>query len=186
MGRALMYGAPLAVFLALAGYLAFGLTKDPSQVPSVLIDRPAPEFDLPPLHVDGLGLKTADLKGGVTLVNVFASWCTPCRAEHPILMRLAEGGVTVHGLNWKDEVDDAQSFLAQLGDPYARIGHDLDGRAGFEWGVYGVPETYVVDADGRVRFKQIGPITPQALEEDIMPLIERLEGEARNPAAMQG
>jgi cytochrome c biogenesis protein CcmG/thiol:disulfide interchange protein DsbE len=175
--RRWLFGLPVALFVALAVAFAFGLGRDPSIVPSALIDQPAPDFDLPPVPGKELGLKTADLKGEVTLVNVFASWCVACRAEHPLLMRYAaEGLVPIHGLNYKDAPEDAARWLGEMGDPYTRTGVDRQGRVGIDFGVYGVPETFVIDAEGRIRLKQIGPITPEAWERDIWPLIQDLRG----------
>lgn len=166
---------PVVLFFALVGVFAYalvfkemitGVSHDPSKVPSALIDRPAPEFALPALHEGGQGLTSADLKGGgVKLVNVFASWCAPCRIEHPHLMDMAKAhGVTVHGIAYKDKPEDSRRFLELLGDPYSRIGVDRDGRASIDWGVYGVPETYVVDAEGRIRYRHVGPIMPQDMD----------------------
>lgn len=177
MNRILIFSAPAAVFLGLATFFAVGLQRDPSIVPSALLDEPAPTFDLPALRDGSPGLASADLSGQASLVNVFASWCAPCRLEHPLLMRLAEDGtVPVYGLNYKDEAGDAIGWLEQLGDPYDRIGVDRDGRAAIEWGVYGVPETFVIDRNGTIRFKQVGPLTPKVLEETILPLVRRLQG----------
>jgi cytochrome c biogenesis protein CcmG/thiol:disulfide interchange protein DsbE len=175
--RRLIYILPLALFVVLAGYFVVGLTRDPSIVPSALIDKPVPDFTLPALLKDGKGLATADLKGKVTLVNVFASWCVPCRIEHPLLMRLAhEQGVTVHGINYKDKPEDAVRWLNQGGNPYAAIGADQDGRVSIDWGVYGVPETYVVDPQGRIRYKVVGPLMPEEVQKTILPLIKELQG----------
>lgn len=166
---------PALLFAAIAVAFAVGLGLDPKRVPSPLIDKPAPVFALPPL-LDGVpGLATADLAGKVALVNVFASWCLPCRAEHPLLMRLAESeGVTVFGINYKDKPEDARAWLAELGNPYRRIGIDRDGKAGIEWGVYGVPESFVVDAQGRIRYKWVGPLAPNVLEEKILPILREV------------
>jgi cytochrome c biogenesis protein CcmG/thiol:disulfide interchange protein DsbE len=171
---------PAAVFLVVAALLAIGLTLDPGTLPSALIDKPVPDFDLPPIRgrTENAkpGLKTEDLMGHVSLVNVFASWCLPCKAEHPIFMRLAADDVVpIYGLNYKDKPEDAARWLEELGDPYTRIGADEDGRVGIEWGVYGVPETYIIDREGRVRYRHVGPITPQDLESKILPIIERLK-----------
>lgn len=175
MKRALFI-LPLILFLGLAFYLGFGLTRDSRLLPSTLIDKPAPEFALEPLLSNGKGLATADLKGQVSLVNVFASWCVPCRAEHPTLMRVAkEHAVPIYGINWKDKRADATAWLDELGDPYARIGYDPDNKAGVEWGVYGAPETYVIDRDGRVRFKHVGPIFRSTFDETILPIIRKLQ-----------
>jgi cytochrome c biogenesis protein CcmG/thiol:disulfide interchange protein DsbE len=182
LGKRLLFLLPVAIFLVVAGYFAWGLLsgRDPSAVPSALIDKPVPQFDLKP--VEGLnspGLSTADLMRAdrPVLLNVWASWCVPCRAEHPILMRLAErDGVTVHGINYKDEPADANRFIDNLGNPYKRIGADPSGRAGIQLGVYGVPETYVIGPSGKIRYKHTGPIDSQALKEKILPLLERLGG----------
>lgn len=178
--RRLVYLLPLVLFAVLAGYFAVGLTLDPRKVPSALIDRPAPEFNLPPVPGlgagPGEGLSTADLRGGVTLVNVFASWCAPCKIEHPLLLRLSrEHGIPIHGINQKDKAEDVAAWLARDGNPYARIGADRDGRASIDWGVYGVPETFVVDGDGRIRYRHVGPIMPQDLDA-ILAVVEEVRG----------
>ncbi len=176
MRARIIFLLPLVVFLGLALWFAIGLTRDPSVLPSALIDKPVPEFELPAQLDDVPGLATGDFGGEVVLVNVFASWCLPCRAEHPILMRLAEEKIVpVFGLNWKDEKADATAWLAELGNPYARIGHDLSGRIGIDWGVYGVPETYIVDAQGRIRYKKTGQLTPGLVNDTILDLIRCLQ-----------
>ncbi len=153
----LRYALPVGVFAALAVALAVGLTLKPGDIPSVLIDQPVPLFDLPPVDGRERGLSSAELEGEVRLVNFFASWCIPCRAEHPLLNRLtAEGIVPVYGINYNAKTADVRAWLDQLGDPYARSGADLDGRVGIEWGVYGLPETFIVDRDGRIVYKHIG------------------------------
>ena len=170
---------PVILFVALATVLAWGLSRDPREIPSALIGKPVPAFALPPVEGRTLGLSSADLKGEVSLVNVFASWCTACRYEHPLLMRLqAEGAVPIHGLNYKDKPADAAQWLDTLGDPYTRTGADRDGRVAIDWGVYGVPETFVVSAEGRIVHKHIGPVTEKDLTETILPLIKRLRREA--------
>ena len=173
---------PVAVFALLAAVFGFYLhqigtgEKNAAEVPSVLIGKPAPEFDLPPIEgMDG-GLKTADLQGRVAMVNVFASWCPPCRQEHPLLMRLARAGVPIYGINIKDKPKDARAFLRRLGNPYRRIGADLSGRVSIDWGVYGYPETFVLDRTGRVRYKHVGPILARDLETRIVPLLKKLGG----------
>jgi cytochrome c biogenesis protein CcmG/thiol:disulfide interchange protein DsbE len=177
----LLFIVPLVAFLGVAAWLAFGLTRDPSILPSALLDRPAPDFSLPALHDGAPPLTDEDLRGEVQLVNVFASWCAPCKAEHPLLMRLAEDeGITVNGLNWKDEREDAEAFLTELGDPYKRIGFDETGRTGIDWGVYGVPETYVIDASGRIRYKHTGHLTAKDVNQTLLPLIRQLQDD---PAA---
>lgn len=166
---------PLAVVLGVGAALYAGLFLNPREIPSALIGKPVPQFDLPPVQGRTLGLATQDLKGEVSLVNVFASWCTACRYEHPLFMRLqAEGTVPIHGINYKDRPQDAAKWLDELGDPYARTGADRDGRVSIDWGVYGVPETYVVDRNGRIAFKKIGPVDAQTLERETLPLIEEL------------
>ncbi|MBI1774442.1 MAG: DsbE family thiol:disulfide interchange protein [Proteobacteria bacterium] len=167
---------PLVAFAGIAVVLAVGLTGNPQDLPSALIGKPAPTFKLPPVQGRSLGLSSDDLKGRVSLVNVFASWCVACREEHPLLMRLAhDGPVPVYGIDYKDPPADAARWLDTMGDPYARTGADRDGRVAIDWGVYGVPETYVIDRDGRIAFKQIGALTPRDLREKILPLIARLQ-----------
>ncbi len=178
--RGLMVALPLTVFVALAAVLGWGLTRNADDIPSVLIGKPVPEFSLPPVEGRTLGLSSADLRGEVSLVNVFASWCVACREEHPLFMRIAaDGTVPLHGLSYKDQPQDASKWLDALGDPYTRTGADLDGRVAIDWGVYGVPETFVVGADGRIAYRHIGAVTPKALDATILPLVERLRAEAR-------
>ena len=166
---------PLAVFLVVGVFLAVGLTLNPREIPSPLIGKPVPEFSLPPVQGRALGLSSADLKGEVSLVNVFASWCVECRVEHPFLMELSRSGIVpVHGLNYKDKPDDAANWLDSLGDPYTRTGADLKGRVSIDWGVYGVPETFVVDRDGRIRLKHVGALNWRLFDEKIRPLLDRL------------
>jgi cytochrome c biogenesis protein CcmG, thiol:disulfide interchange protein DsbE len=173
--RRFLFALPAAAVAGLAGLFAMSLGRDPSRVPSALIGGPAPEFSLPPVQGRTLGLSKADLLGTVSLVNVFASWCVECRAEHPLLMRLArEKTVLIHGLNYKDAPESAARWLNTVGDPYSRTGADLDGRVSIDWGVYGVPETFVVGADGAIAYKHIGAISESALADIILPLIARL------------
>jgi cytochrome c biogenesis protein CcmG/thiol:disulfide interchange protein DsbE len=168
---------PVLVFAAIAAIFIRGITSgDPSRVPSVLIDKPVPPFSLPPLEGTGVpGLAASDLaRGRVTLVNVWASWCGPCRLEHPLLMALKERpDADVVGINYKDDPANARRFLQHLGQPYAAIGVDDKGRAAVDWGVYGVPETFIVDGAGTIRFKWVGPMTEAALEAEILPAIAR-------------
>jgi len=174
-GSRLAVYVPLAVALVIGVFLAIGLTLDPREVPSPLIGKPVPEFSLPPVKGRTLGLSSADLKGEVSLVNVFASWCVACRAEHPLFMELKKTGVVpIYGLNYKDQPEDAKKWLDELGDPYTRTGADINGRVAIDWGVYGVPETFVIDRQGRIAYKQIGPINPEVLEKTILPLIRKL------------
>lgn len=175
-----MVALPLVVFVALAIVLGWGLTRNADDIPSALIGKPVPEFSLPPVKGGTLGLSSDDLRGKVSLVNVFASWCVPCREEHPLFMQIArEGKVPLHGLNYKDQPRDVENWLNTLGDPYTRTGADLDGRVAIDWGVYGVPETFVIGADGRIAYKHIGPITRETLDKTILPLVERLQSQAR-------
>ena len=169
---------PLLVFLGLAVLFGIGLTLNPREVPSPLIGKSVPEFRLAPVKGRTLGLASADLTGEVSVVNVFASWCVECRTEHPLWMQLSANGVVpLHGLNYKDRPDDAAAWLAELGDPYSRTGADLDGRVGIEWGVYGVPETFVIDKHGVIRHKVIGAISRKTLDETLLPLVRRLQAE---------
>ena len=177
MSNRLVYLVPLSVFLVMAVYFAVGLTKDPKILPSALIDKPVPEFSLPPIEGGpGKGFSSADLRaGGVSVVNVFASWCGPCRTEHPFITRLAELKVAkVYGLNFKDNPKSALRWLRELGDPYAAHGADTDGRVSIDWGVYGIPETFIVDGQGTIRYKHVGPINEDILEDVILPVIEKL------------
>lgn len=172
---------PLILFFALAGLFLFRLgAGDPSKIPSALIGRPAPETSLPP--IDGLerdgrpvpGVTSADFKGSVSIVNVWASWCVPCHDEAPLLMKLAEDSrIRLVGINYKDQPENARRFLGRYGNPFAASGADQNGRAAIDWGVYGVPETFVVGRDGRIAFKLIGPITDSNLELTLKPEIEK-------------
>ncbi len=181
------YFAPVAIFIALAVLLGVGLfLGDPKEIPSVFIDEPAPEVSLPPItgyREEAGGLSNELFRQGVpTIVNVWASWCAPCRIEHPILMELAKGDVPIFGLNYKDQPEDARAFLEGLGDPYDRIGADESGRAGIDWGVYGVPETFVIDGNGRIILKHVGPLDPTVVREKIFPALEKAR-EAVQPAS---
>ncbi len=176
--RRLVYLLPLVVLMALGGFFAVGLTKDPHVIPSALIDKPVPTFELPPIEgytAKQVGLAAEDLKGQVSVINIFASWCVPCRAEHPNINRLAEMNlVPVYGLNYKDEPKAAVAWLNDLGDSYMAIGADREGRTGIDFGVYGVPETFIIDQQGHIRFKKVGPIVGDALETEILPIIREL------------
>jgi cytochrome c biogenesis protein CcmG/thiol:disulfide interchange protein DsbE len=173
--KSLRYLIPLAIFIALAVFLALGLKRDPREVPSPLIGKPAPDFMLARLDNPVLRLRRDDLLGQVWVLNVWASWCGPCREEHAVVSALARrGGVPVYGLNYKDRAADAQAWLRQFGNPYAATLVDPDGRAGIEWGVYGVPETFVIDRAGLVRFKHIGVLTEATVREKIEPLLAAL------------
>ena len=171
-GRRWLYWLPLVAFLALGAVLLTGLGRDPEVLPSALLGRPVPSFSLPPLDEGGTGWSDADLRTGKPqLVNVFASWCAPCRFEHPVLMALKARGVTINAINYKDEPAKAKAFLAEMGNPYARIGIDPHARIAIDWGVYGVPETFVVDGQGRIVFRFPGPITPDVLNDKILPAL---------------
>jgi len=167
---------PLVLFVIVGGFFGWGLTRDPSRIPSQLIDRPLPEFDLAAIEGLDEGLKTEDFKGQVILLNVFASWCVSCHIEHPFLMELKENNVIpIYGLNWKENGDrDGIDWLDRFGNPYTLVGDDRNGRVASDLGVTGAPETFVIDKDGRVRYKFIGPITEQHWERTLAPLIEEL------------
>lgn len=167
---------PLAVFIVLVAFLWVGLSRDPREVPSPLVDKAAPAFQLVQLHAPDKQLSTADMKGQVWLLNVWASWCVSCRVEHPLLVELAKANIVpVIGLNYKDKRDLGLDWLKQNGDPYTLSVVDADGRVGIDFGVYGVPETFVIDKNGVIRYKQIGPITAEALEQKILPLVRALQ-----------
>lgn len=169
---------PLAIFVVIAIFLGIGLTLDPRQLPSPLINKPVPQFRLPPVEGRTLGLASEDLRGEVAVVNVFASWCTACRDEHPLWMELAQKrALPIHGLNYKDQPEDAARWLNELGDPYTRTGADRDGRVGIDWGVYGVPETFVIDKRGMIRDKIIGAITRESVDKRLLPLVRQLQAE---------
>jgi cytochrome c biogenesis protein CcmG, thiol:disulfide interchange protein DsbE len=183
MARKLLFLLPAALFAVLVVAFALGLDHDPSLLPSALINRPVPKFDLPGLYDPQKGLARQDLGGGVTLVNFFASWCAPCREEQPALMTLAhEPGVTLDGIAYKDRPADARRFLGDLGNPYRRIGVDQDGATAINFGVYGVPETYLVDASGHIRYRQVGPLNQADLDNKILPLIARITANAGKPS----
>jgi len=167
---------PLAIFVVLVAFLLIGLTRDPREVPSPLIGKQAPAFTLKQLHDPAKTLGPADLKGQVWLLNVWASWCVSCREEHPLLIELGKTKVVpIVGLNYKDEPAAGMRWLTENGDPYNTSVVDRDGRVGIDWGVYGVPETFVVDKTGAIRYKQIGPITLEALQTKILPLVRELQ-----------
>jgi cytochrome c biogenesis protein CcmG/thiol:disulfide interchange protein DsbE len=169
------YLIPLAAFVVLSGFLLKGLWLDPHQVPSPLIDKPAPQFHLTQVSDPDKSLSRDEMLGKVWLLNVWASWCVSCREEHPVLVDFAKSGIVpIYGLDYKDTRDEALKWLGQLGNPYQASLFDQDGRVGIDYGVYGVPETYVIDKTGTIRYKQIGPITPEILHEKIVPLVKKL------------
>ena len=173
--RITRYALPLGVFAALVLLLGVGLSLDPREVPSPLIDKPAPPFQLPLLHQPEKSFSPREMQGRVWVLNVWASWCAACREEHPVLADFARSGPTpLYGLNYKDQRNDAIAWLRRFGDPYVASLVDADGRIGIDYGVYGVPETYVIDKQGVIRYKRIGPVTPAILKEKIAPLIAEL------------
>ena len=167
---------PLFVVIALMALFAAALRLNPREIPSVLTGQPAPSFTLPHLHESEASASSTAMKGRVWLLNVWASWCIGCRVEHRTVLELSKD-VAVVGLNYKDEPEEARKWLSEHGDPYLFSAVDADGATGLEWGVYGVPETYVIDDEGIVRYKHVGPLDETALRENIMPLLERLRGE---------
>ena len=175
--RRALFLLPLLCFAAVATWFAFGLGRDPSRIPSALVGKPAPAIALPPL--EGVQRPAFALQPGrVAIVNFFASWCAPCKVEHPTLMRLAaEGRIAVHGISYKDAAADSARFLAQLGNPFETIGWDRDGRAAMEWGVYGVPETFVVGRDGTIRHRHVGALLDDTVARVLVPMVARLERE---------
>lgn len=167
---------PLVLFLVLAVFLAIGLNRDPHEVPSPLINKPAPAFEIPQLSESNQSFSPASMKGQVWILNVWASWCVACREEHPVLVELAKSKMApIIGLDYKDKREDALAMLAKQGNPYLLSAFDSNGRVGIDYGVYGVPETYVIDKVGIIRFKHIGPITMDLLNKKIYPLISELQ-----------
>jgi len=167
---------PLLIFAVLLVFLAIGLTRNPSEVPSPLINKPAPVFQLPLLHTPEKVFDSKSMQGQVWLLNTWASWCVACREEHPVLMEYAKTkSIPLIGLDYKDKPADGRKWLARFGNPYDFSISDLDGRVGIDFGVYGVPETFLIDKQGLIRYKHIGPVTPQALKETIIPLIQELQ-----------
>lgn len=167
---------PLAVFLVVVVFLGVGLNLNPREVPSPLIGKPAPAFKLPVLHQPDKLVSNTDLKGQVWMLNVWASWCVACREEHPVLVKLAKQNVLpIYGLNYKDKSDEAKAWLKQFGDPYTMSLVDAQGRIGIDYGVYGVPETYVIDRAGVIRYKRIGIVTEALVREKILPLVAELK-----------
>lgn len=176
---------PVTVFLAIAGFLYAGLDLNPQLVPSPLINKPAPDFDLPTVKDPARRISRDQLLGQEYLLNVWGSWCVACRDEHDVIMAIAQSGeVPVYGLNYKDPRENATRWLAQFGDPYVASAYDLDGRTGIDFGVYGAPETFLVDAEGNIRYKFIGVLTPRVVEDEIWPLIAALRN-ARATKAQQ-
>ncbi|MDH4276344.1 MAG: DsbE family thiol:disulfide interchange protein [Gammaproteobacteria bacterium] len=173
----LRYGVPVVVFFILVIFLYRGLSLKPSEIPSPLIDKPAPAFTLPQVLNEQQSFTPAQMKGKVWMLNVWASWCPSCRDEHPLLVDLGRRGVvSINGLNYKDQRQDALAWLNQFGNPFENIAHDLKGDVGIDFGVYGAPETFIIDKQGVIRYKHIGPLTGEALRDKILPLIKELQG----------
>jgi cytochrome c biogenesis protein CcmG/thiol:disulfide interchange protein DsbE len=173
--RTLIYLAPVGVFglVAVAFLIALGI--DPNILPSALINKEVPDFSLPPLPGKGDGFSSADLKGHVSVVNAFASWCGPCRLEQPALNALArKKRVAIYGIDYKDPPEAGLAWLGQFGDPYTKIGRD-SGQVGLDWGIYGVPETFLIDKTGRIRYKHVGPLTQDVIDNTLLPLVAQLE-----------
>ncbi|GJL82693.1 MAG: thiol:disulfide interchange protein [marine bacterium B5-7] len=179
--RTIRYFLPVGVFGLVVVFLGIGLGLDPKKVPSPLIDKQVPAFDLPRLYQPSARFSEQTLADHVSLVNVFASWCVACRQEHPFLVEISRSGVVpVYGLNYKDQRTDAMKWLQDLGNPYSTIAFDLKGEAGLDWGVYGVPETFVIDKKGVIRYKQIGPLDWATWQQTLLPLVTRLKAESRS------
>jgi cytochrome c biogenesis protein CcmG/thiol:disulfide interchange protein DsbE len=173
--RALKFVIPAAVFVVLALFLMAGLRKDPREVPSPLIGKPAPAFALPELRQPDRNWSPSSMAGKVWLLNVFASWCVPCLVEHPVLLQMSKDGtLPIVGFNYKDEPGAATAWLAKHGDPYSAIVADRTGGVAFDYGVYGVPESFLVDRDGTIRFKHVGPLTPEVVSGKLLPLVKEL------------
>ncbi len=166
---------PLVLFVIVMGFLAKGLFLDPREVPSPLVGKPAPAFTAPTLSDASKSFSVAEMKGKVWLLNVWASWCATCREEHPLLIEMRQHDIPLYGLAYKDTDVEAQAVLKQMGDPYITTATDASGKIGIDYGVYGVPETYIIDKAGIIRYKQIGPITPDSLRDKILPLLKALE-----------
>ena len=174
----LRYLIPLGIFLVLVVFLAIGLGRDPHEVPSPLINKAAPTFRLPQLKEQAKTFSAEDMRGKVWVLNVWASWCVSCREEHPLLVEYAKTGtVPIYGLNWKDRREDALAWLNELGDPYVLSVADADGRVAIDYGVYGAPETYLIDQNGTIRYKQIGAVTPDVWQDKFLPLVQQLNRE---------
>jgi cytochrome c biogenesis protein CcmG, thiol:disulfide interchange protein DsbE len=167
---------PFGLFIVVVGFLAIGLTLNPRELPSPLVGKAAPEFSLPQLHDPGKVISSNELKGKVWLLNFWASWCGGCKEEHPVLIRIAQSGeVPIYGMDYKDQRSEALAWLREWGNPYSVVAVDEPGRVGINYGVYGVPETYVIDKAGVIRYKQIGPIREDILEKKILPLVRELQ-----------
>jgi cytochrome c biogenesis protein CcmG/thiol:disulfide interchange protein DsbE len=169
---------PLAIFVVMVGFLAVGLTLNPREVPSPLVGKAAPDFSLPQLHESDKIFSPKELAGKVWLLNFWASWCNGCKEEHPVLMQMAKSGeVPIYGVDYKDTREEALTWLRRWGNPYPLVAVDESGRVGINYGVYGVPETYVIDKAGKIRYKQIGPVDQDILEKKILPLVRELQNQ---------
>ncbi|MBB42456.1 MAG: DsbE family thiol:disulfide interchange protein [Rhodospirillaceae bacterium] len=172
---------PICTLLSLVGIFGLYLwqigtgQKSLNHLPSTLINKPAPRFNLPPINRGGKGFSTKMLRGNVSLVNIWASWCIPCRVEHPYLMKLAQDGFSIYGINYKDDPKNANTFLKVLGNPYRAVGADHSGLTSIDWGVYGYPETFIVDSNGYIRYRHVGPLSETDLSNTIQPILKRLE-----------
>ncbi len=176
LARAWRYFLPLAIFFTLVFFLWRGLSLDPKAIPSALLNKPAPDFSLPQLHAPEKKFTAAEMKGQVWLLNVWGSWCVSCRYEHPVLNELAKQQLLpIIGLNWKDKPEDARAWLAKFGNPYLLSVSDAEGRVAIDYGVYGAPESYIIDKAGMIRYKYTGPISPEDLQKVILPLIQELK-----------
>lgn len=178
--RRLLPLLPVTLFLVLAGFFAYRLLlidkgNTPNLLPSVMIGKPVPDFSLPSLFDGKAAVTSVDLKGKVTLVNIFASWCVPCRAEHPFLLDVKKAGITIVGIDYKDKPDEARQWIEKMGNPYDTIASDREGRVAIDFGTYGVPESYLIDKQGIIRFKQTGVLTPAEIESTLLPLAKELE-----------
>ena len=179
--KRLLFILPVIGFMALVGFFAIGLTKDPKELPSALIDRPLPAFALPGIEAvagGGPGFANTAITGQPSILNVFASWCAACPQEHPVLTRIAKEGVPVFGLAWKDKPADSREWLGRFGNPYTKVAADEAGRTAIDLGVTGVPESFIVDGKGRVRYKVIGPISNERWDSELRPLMNKLRAEA--------
>jgi len=175
MFRYWRYHLPLAVFLLLAVFLWRGLQLDPHKIPSTLINKPVPKFDLPDIMVPGKSFTQQQLLGEISLVNVWATWCTACQQEHPILLDIArDSKVKLYAIDYKDELTEAKNWLAQYGNPFLAIGFDATGQTAIDWGVYGTPETFLIDSQGIIRYKHVGPLTKQVWQHTLLPIINKL------------
>ena len=167
---------PLSIFVVVVGFLAVGLTLNPREIPSPLVGKSAPDFSLPQLHDQGKVFSSNELTGKVWLLNFWASWCSGCKTEHPVLMQLAQSGeVPIYGMDYKDQREEALTWLRRWGNPYPVVAMDESGRVGINYGVYGVPETYVIDKQGVIRYKQIGPLDDDVVAKKILPLVKELQ-----------